>query len=154
VKRQNPAARAAAKKKAELKASAASCALSPAANEAQEVAPAPAPDITQHQRANQQHIIEAGLAPDAAQHQHDRKRGHGARAPPAVRLLDKAEVCAIANVTFPTIWVWMRASPPKFPRALVVGGKSMWRSDEIDAWLAALPVRALKGDPPNPPEVV
>jgi hypothetical protein len=25
-------------------------------------------------------------------------------------------------------------------------GKSMRRSDEIDAWLAALPVRALKGD--------
>jgi hypothetical protein len=31
-------------------------------------------------------------------------------------------------------------------RSRAVGGKSMWRSDEIDAWLAALPVRAVKGD--------
>ena len=28
-----------------------------------------------------------------------------------------------------------------FPRSRVVGGKSMWRSDEIDAWLVALQVR-------------
>jgi predicted DNA-binding transcriptional regulator AlpA len=72
--------------------------------------------------------------------------------PPAVRLLDKHEVCAITNVTFPTVWAWMIART--FPRARIVGGKSMWRSDEVDAWLAGLPVRALKGDPPNPPEVV
>jgi hypothetical protein len=25
-----------------------------------------------------------------------------------VRLLSKSEVCAIANVTFPTIWSWMQ----------------------------------------------
>jgi uncharacterized protein (DUF3820 family) len=35
----------------------------------------------------------------------------------------------------------------KFPRARIVGGKSMWLSTEIDAWLAALPERPLKGDP-------
>jgi len=69
---------------------------------------------------------------------------HGARALPAVRLLSKNEVLAITSVTFPTIWSWMRAGT--FPRSRVVGGKSMWRSDEIDARLAALPVRALKGD--------
>jgi predicted DNA-binding transcriptional regulator AlpA len=103
---------------------------------------------------NQDYIAAAGLAPVIARHRHERQHVHGSRGPPAVRLLDKAEILAITNVTFPTIWAWMRASPPKFPRALVVGGKSMWRSDEIDAWLAALPVRALKGDPPNPPEVV
>jgi predicted DNA-binding transcriptional regulator AlpA len=33
-----------------------------------------------------------------------------------------------------------------FPRARVVGGRSMWLSTEVDAWLAALPVRPLKGD--------
>jgi len=38
------------------------------------------------------------------------------------RLLDKSQICKIANVTYPTIW----------------------------AWLAALPVRKLKGD--GPPE--
>jgi predicted DNA-binding transcriptional regulator AlpA len=65
-----------------------------------------------------------------------------ARAPP--RLLDKGEVCTVANVTFPTIWAWMRAGT--FPRARIVGGKSMWLSTEVDAWLSALPVRPLKGD--------
>jgi predicted DNA-binding transcriptional regulator AlpA len=65
-----------------------------------------------------------------------------------VRLLSKAEVLQIVGVSFPTIWAWMRAG--KFPRARVIGGgnnsKSKWRSDEIEAWLAGLPVRALKGD--------
>ena len=39
----------------------------------------------------------------------------------------------------------------KFPRARVVGGQSMWLSTEIEAWLAALPVRRLKGDAPEAP---
>jgi predicted DNA-binding transcriptional regulator AlpA len=69
---------------------------------------------------------------------------HGAHAPPSVRLLDKADVCAIANVSFPTIWAWMRAG--RFPRSRVVGGKSMWLSTEVEQWLAKLPIRALKGD--------
>jgi predicted DNA-binding transcriptional regulator AlpA len=66
---------------------------------------------------------------------------------PAVRLLDKAEVCAIANVTFPTLWAWMRRG--KFPRARTVAGtnsKSFWLSTEVDAWMASLPMRPLKGD--------
>ena len=64
-------------------------------------------------------------------------------------LLTKREVLAITNVTFPTIWIWMRAG--KFPRARVVGGQSMWLSTEIEAWLATLPVRKLKGDAPEAP---
>jgi predicted DNA-binding transcriptional regulator AlpA len=60
------------------------------------------------------------------------------------RLLDKAEVCRIANVTYPTLWSWMRGG--KFPRARIVGGKSMWVSTEVEVWLASLPVRKLKGD--------
>lgn len=74
----------------------------------------------------------------------DRNHLHAPRGPPGIRLLDKAEVCAIANVTFPTIWAWMRAG--SFPRSRICGGKSMWLSSEIDDWLAALPVRPLKGD--------
>src|SRR5215510_12923596 len=62
------------------------------------------------------------------------------------RLLDKAQVCAITNVTYPTLWTWMRSG--RFPRARIVGGKSMWLSDEVEAWLATLPVRPLKGDEP------
>jgi predicted DNA-binding transcriptional regulator AlpA len=64
---------------------------------------------------------------------------------PAPRLLNKREVCALAGgVSFPTIWAWMRAGT--FPRARIVGGKSMWVSTEIDTWIAGLPVRPLKGD--------
>jgi predicted DNA-binding transcriptional regulator AlpA len=97
--------------------------------------------------ANQAHIIEAGRAADNAQHQSNRKHIHGARAPPAVRLLDKGDVTTIANVSAQTLWAWMRAGT--FPRGRIVGGKTMWRSDEIDQWLAGLMVRPLKGDPPS-----
>jgi predicted DNA-binding transcriptional regulator AlpA len=93
--------------------------------------------------ANEEYIAEAALAADAGHNLHDRLHVHGARAPP-VRLLSKAEILAITGVTFPTVWTWMRAGI--FPRSRIVGGKSMWRSDEIEAWLAALPVRTLKGD--------
>ena len=59
-------------------------------------------------------------------------------------LLDKAEILTITRVSFPTVWQWMRAGT--FPRSRVVGGKSLWLSSEIDEWLAALPLRRLKGD--------
>ena len=59
-------------------------------------------------------------------------------------LLSKRQVLAIANVSYPTLWLWMRQS--MFPRSRVVGGRSMWVSTEIEAWLAALPRRRLKGD--------
>jgi predicted DNA-binding transcriptional regulator AlpA len=67
--------------------------------------------------------------------------------PGVVRLLDKHEVCAIVGVTFPCLWQWMRDG--KFPRGRAVGGnssKTMWLSSEVEAWMAALPVRRLKGD--------
>jgi predicted DNA-binding transcriptional regulator AlpA len=59
-------------------------------------------------------------------------------------LLDRHEVCALANASYPTIWSRMRAGT--FPRSRVVGGKSMWLLSEIEEWMAALPVRRLKGD--------
>lgn len=93
--------------------------------------------------ANEAHIAEAALASDEDRRQRDEHHVHGARAPP-VRLLDKRDILSITHVTFPTIWSWMRAGT--FPRSRVVGGKSMWLSSEVDAWLASLPVRALKGD--------
>jgi predicted DNA-binding transcriptional regulator AlpA len=64
--------------------------------------------------------------------------------PPLLRLISKPKVLAIVGCSYPTLWAWMRAG--KFPRSRVVGGRSMWRSDEIDAWLAGLPIRRLKGD--------
>jgi predicted DNA-binding transcriptional regulator AlpA len=76
----------------------------------------------------------------------DREHTHGARMPTPLteRLLNKYEVMTIAGVSFPTIWDWMRKG--KFPRSRIVGGQSKWLSSEIDAWLAQLPVRPLKGD--------
>jgi predicted DNA-binding transcriptional regulator AlpA len=93
--------------------------------------------------ANQAYIAETALAGDIPLHRHEREHVHSARAPP-VCLLDKNDILAITNVTFPTIWAWMRAGT--FPRSRVVGGKSMWLSSEIEQWLLELPVRALKGD--------
>lgn len=61
-----------------------------------------------------------------------------------VRLLTKRDVIQITSVSYPTIWAWMRAGT--FPRSRIVGGQSRWRSDEIEEWLATLPVRQLKGD--------
>ena len=46
------------------------------------------------------------------------------------------------RVTLPDGLAWMRAGT--FPRSRVVGGKSMWLSTEIEAWLVALPVRRSK----------
>jgi predicted DNA-binding transcriptional regulator AlpA len=64
------------------------------------------------------------------------------------RLLDKAEVLRILGVSNVTLWSWMRDG--KFPRAREIGkgksSKSVWRSDEVEKWVAALPVRRLKGD--------
>src|SRR5215471_2139685 len=53
--------------------------------------------------------------------------------PIGVRLLSKAEVLAVVNVTYPALWKWMRDG--KFPRARIVGNKSMWLSTEVAAWL-------------------
>jgi predicted DNA-binding transcriptional regulator AlpA len=82
-----------------------------------------------------------------ARHQHDQQNVHGARAPP-VRLLDKHAILALTGMSYVTIWGWMRSG--QFPRSRVVGhgkqSKSVWFSTEIDAWLAGLPVRKLKGD--------
>ena len=93
--------------------------------------------------ANAAHIARAALAADVPRGRHEREDVHSGGAPP-VHLLDKKDILEITNVTFPTIWAWMRAGT--FPRSRVVGGKSMWLSSEIDAWLADLPLRALKGD--------
>jgi predicted DNA-binding transcriptional regulator AlpA len=86
----------------------------------------------------------AKIAEQPRIHQHDCGQVHAPRAPPDTRLLSKSEVLAIVGVTYPSLWAWMRAG--SFPRSRIVGGKSMWLSTEIDAWLAGLPLRPLKGD--------
>jgi predicted DNA-binding transcriptional regulator AlpA len=60
------------------------------------------------------------------------------------RLIGKPEVLERVNVTFPTLWLWMREG--KFPRSRDVGGKAVWVESEIDSWIEGLPIRRLKGD--------
>ena len=93
--------------------------------------------------ANKKYGADAAQAAEDDCHQYDRKLVHAPRAPPT-RLLSKNEVVEIVGATYPTIWSWMRAGA--FPRSRVVGGRSMWLSDEVNEWLAGLPVRRLKGD--------
>ena len=95
--------------------------------------------------ANRKHRTKQALAGTPnARFEHDQTHVHAPRAPPDTRLLSKPEVLAIVGVTYPSLWAWIRNGT--FPRSRVCGGRSMWRSDEIDAWLAGLPIRPLKGD--------
>jgi predicted DNA-binding transcriptional regulator AlpA len=107
-----------------------------------------APDLI---APNEQGLADEALAPAKPPPFHpDERNAQAARAPPAqlgVRLLSKPEILDITGVSYPTIWAWMRAG--SFPRSRIAGGKSVWRSDEVDAWLSALPVRKLKGDEPT-----
>jgi len=59
-------------------------------------------------------------------------------------LLSRHEIVALSGFTYP--WIWQMMMRGQFPRSRIVGGKSMWLASEIDAWLAALPIRPLKGD--------
>jgi predicted DNA-binding transcriptional regulator AlpA len=65
-------------------------------------------------------------------------------APDTARLEFKPEVLDRTGLTYPTIWKKMRAGA--FPRSRDLGGKVAWVKTEIDAWIAALPVKRLKGD--------
>jgi len=68
--------------------------------------------------------------------------------PLGVRLLSRAEVLAVVNVSYPALWKWMRDG--RFPRARIVGAsgstKRMWLSTEVAAWLSNLPPTRSKGD--------
>ena len=65
------------------------------------------------------------------------------------RLISKPEVLDRVGVTYPTLWLWMRRG--SFPRSRALGGKGpagkvAWIESEVEAWIAALPVRRLRGD--------
>jgi predicted DNA-binding transcriptional regulator AlpA len=60
------------------------------------------------------------------------------------RGIEKRELLAKIPLSYPTIWKRMREG--LFPRSRVIGGRTIWLESEIDAWLAALPNRPLKGD--------
>jgi prophage regulatory protein len=63
---------------------------------------------------------------------------------PDIRLLSKGEVLAKVGLSYVSIWKLIREGA--FPRAVVIGGgKNAWLEHEVDAWIAALPRRRLKG---------
>jgi predicted DNA-binding transcriptional regulator AlpA len=63
---------------------------------------------------------------------------------PGARLLSKGELLDKVGLTYPAVWKRMRTGA--FPRAVVIGDKCAWLEHEVDAWIAALPRRRLKGD--------
>ena len=73
-----------------------------------------------------------------------RKRAHGARAPPDVRLLSKHEVLDLVGKSYPTLWAWMVAG--RFPKPVVVGNENRWFASEVAEWVRSPPRRRLKGD--------
>jgi prophage regulatory protein len=68
----------------------------------------------------------------------------GAGVQPDIRLLSKAEMLAKVGLSYVSVWKLIREGA--FPRAVVIGGgKNAWLEHEVDAWIAALPRRRLKG---------
>jgi len=60
-----------------------------------------------------------------------------------MRLIPKREMLQIVGVkSFTTVWQWMREGT--FPLGLAIGARTMWRSDEIEQWLAAQHRRKVK----------
>jgi predicted DNA-binding transcriptional regulator AlpA len=64
--------------------------------------------------------------------------------PLPIRLICKSELLKRVPLCFPTIWKMMQQN--QFPRARVLGGKSVWIEGEVDDFLAALPLRRYKND--------
>jgi predicted DNA-binding transcriptional regulator AlpA len=62
-------------------------------------------------------------------------------------LLSKAEVCTAVGKSYQHLWTLMRRN--EFPRSRLVGTRPMWLRNEIEAWIASLPVVRLKGDAPD-----
>lgn len=58
------------------------------------------------------------------------------------RLISKRQLLERFPLSFPTIWKMMCQG--RFPRARIIGGKSVWFEDEIDAFLDTLPPRRYK----------
>jgi predicted DNA-binding transcriptional regulator AlpA len=64
--------------------------------------------------------------------------------PLPIRLICKSELLKRVPLSFPTIWKMMQQN--RFPRARVMGGKSVWIEGEVEDFLAALPLRHYKND--------
>ena len=75
----------------------------------------------------------------------DNRRNSQAELPPrGAPLMTKNEVLNLLNVSYPTLWSWMRDG--RFPRARQLVGKNVWIRAEVEAFIADLPVRRFKGE--------
>jgi predicted DNA-binding transcriptional regulator AlpA len=63
------------------------------------------------------------------------------------RLMTRREVMDLIPISYPKIWAMMRSGT--FPRSLAIGGKCVWREDEVQAWIDNLSKVKLKGDAPH-----
>jgi predicted DNA-binding transcriptional regulator AlpA len=61
------------------------------------------------------------------------------------RLINRHELLKRVPLSYVKIWALMRAG--KFPRSRAVGERIFWVESEVEAWIAKLPNRPLKGDP-------
>jgi predicted DNA-binding transcriptional regulator AlpA len=61
-------------------------------------------------------------------------------------LLSKAEVTTLVGRSYQHLWSLMRRG--EFPRSRLVGTRPMWLRNEIEEWIASLPLVRLKGDAP------
>jgi predicted DNA-binding transcriptional regulator AlpA len=69
----------------------------------------------------------------------------------AYKLIPKREMLEMVGVkSYTTVWQWQREGT--FPLGLAVGARTMWRSDEIEQWMAAQHRREVKAadDKPQP----
>jgi predicted DNA-binding transcriptional regulator AlpA len=64
----------------------------------------------------------------------------------SMRLMSRREVLELIPVSYPKIWAMMQRG--EFPRSLAIGGKCVWREDEVHAWIDGLSKVKLKGDAP------
>lgn len=63
--------------------------------------------------------------------------------PSPVRFIFRAEVLERVNVSYVTLWNWMRDG--KFPLAREIGpGKIAWLGHEVDNWILSRPPRQFK----------
>jgi prophage regulatory protein len=58
------------------------------------------------------------------------------------RMMTKKEVAELCAVSPVTLWKWVRAGT--FPRGFNLGGKTVWRADDIAKWQAELPTAQVK----------
>jgi predicted DNA-binding transcriptional regulator AlpA len=55
------------------------------------------------------------------------------------KYIDKRQLLARVPNSYPTIWKRMKDG--KFPKPRVMGGKNVWREEEVNAYLALLDIR-------------